>query len=114
MTGLELSTVVRLGLNPIVIVLNNAGYSTERHIAEGPFNDIGMWSFNRVPELLGAGRGFEVETQGDLEWSLKAALANGNSFSIINVHLEKLDKSPALARLAERLAARVKGGGGKK
>jgi len=109
MTGLELSTTVRLGLNPIVIVLNNAGYSTERHIAEGPYNDIGMWSYHKVPDLLDAGRGFEVETQGDLEWALKAALDNDKTFSIINVHLDKLDKSPALARLAERLAARVKG-----
>jgi indolepyruvate decarboxylase len=109
MTGLELSTTVRLGLNPIVIVMNNRGYSTERHIKDGPFNDIGLWWFSRVPELLGDGRGFEVETQADLEWALKAALSNEESFSIINVHLDKYDKSPALDRLAVRLAARMKG-----
>ncbi len=37
MTGMELSTAVRLGLAPIVVVLNNHGYSTERQIADGPF-----------------------------------------------------------------------------
>src|SRR5262249_48176878 len=29
MTGMELSTIARLGLNPIVVVLNNHGYTTE-------------------------------------------------------------------------------------
>lgn len=36
MTGMELSTAARLGLNPIVLVLNNKGYTTERLINEGP------------------------------------------------------------------------------
>ncbi|NIR00664.1 MAG: alpha-keto acid decarboxylase family protein, partial [Gemmatimonadales bacterium] len=34
MTGLELSTSLRLGLNPIVVVLDNHGYSTERQIMD--------------------------------------------------------------------------------
>ncbi|MEW6354929.1 MAG: thiamine pyrophosphate-binding protein [Planctomycetota bacterium] len=109
MTGLELSTAVRLKQNPIVVVLNNEGYSTERHIADGPFNDIGMWAYSKVPELLDAGKGFEVKTQADLVRALRTARDNDKTFSIINVHLDKYDKSPALARLAERLAARVKG-----
>ena len=32
MTGAEVSTAVRLGLNPIIIVLNNDGYGTMRKI----------------------------------------------------------------------------------
>ena len=36
MTGLELSTVARYGLNPVVIVLNNFGYGTERPMQDGP------------------------------------------------------------------------------
>ena len=42
MTGTELSTIVRYGLNPIVVVLNNHGYGTERHLLEGAFNDYRM------------------------------------------------------------------------
>ncbi|MCA9033617.1 MAG: alpha-keto acid decarboxylase family protein [Planctomycetaceae bacterium] len=107
MTCMELSTTVRRGFNPIVIVLNNKGYSTERFIQEGPFNDIHNWNYHRMPELLGAGWGFEVRTEGDLEKAIKAAIANQDSFSLLNVHLEKLDVSPALKRLAERLADRI-------
>jgi TPP-dependent 2-oxoacid decarboxylase len=36
MTGSELSAAVRYGQAPIVVVLNNRGYSTEREILEGP------------------------------------------------------------------------------
>ena len=56
MTGMELSTAARYGLNPIVVVLNNDGYGTERHIHEGPYNDLQPWQFHRVPEVIGAAR----------------------------------------------------------
>lgn len=107
MTCMELSTAVRRQFNPIVVVLNNKGYSTERFIQEGPFNDIHNWQYHRLPELLGSGCGFEVHTEGDLEKAFRAALANVDCFSILNVHLDKLDVSPALKRLAARLAERV-------
>jgi len=107
MTCLELSTAVRHEFNPIVIVLNNKGYTTERFIQDGPFNDILNWNYHRMPDLLGAGWGFEVHTEGDLDQSLKAALAHRDAFSLINVHLEPLDVSPALKRLGERLSKRI-------
>ena len=107
MTCLELSTAVRLGFNPIVVVLNNKGYTTERFIQDGPFNDILNWEYHRMPDLLGAGWGFDVHTEGDLDQSLKAALANMDAFSLLNVHLEPMDVSPALRRLGERLARRI-------
>jgi indolepyruvate decarboxylase len=107
MTCLELSTAVRHEFNPIVIVLNNKGYTTERFIQDGPFNDILNWNYHRMPDLLGGGWGFEVHTEGDLDQSLKAALAHRDAFSLINVHLEQLDVSPALKRLGERLSKRI-------
>jgi len=109
MTGLELSTTARLGLNPIVIVLNNQGYGTERQIRDGPFNDITGWAFSKVPELLGSGWGFVVHTVADFQKALQASLANSDTFSIIEVNLDKHDTSPALERLGARLSQRVKG-----
>ncbi len=109
MTGMELSTVVRQHLNPIVFVLNNKGYTTERMINEGAYNDILNWSYHRMPELLGSGWGCEVRTEGELECALQAARANTGSFSIINLHLDKLDCSDALARLGKRLGKRLGG-----
>ena len=107
MTGMELATGLKLGFNPIVVVLNNHGYTTERFLAEGPFNDIPDWNYHRLPDLLGGGWGFEVRTEGELDKALKAALANDDSFTILNVHLDKLDTSPALQRLGERLSKQI-------
>src|SRR5437016_5048343 len=70
MTGMELSTAVRYKLNPIVVVLNNSGYGTERPMQDGPYNDVVPWQFHRLPEIFGAGRGFLVQTEGELEEAL--------------------------------------------
>lgn len=104
MTCLELGTALKLGFSPIVVVLNNHGYTTERFLQEGPFNDIPNWNYHRLPELLGGGWGFEVHTERDLDQALQAALANQDKFSIVNVHLDPHDVSPALQRLAERMS----------
>lgn len=107
MTCLELSTAVKLGFNPIVLVLNNKGYTTERFLQEGPFNDIPNWEYHRLPDLLGGGWGFEVHTEGELDQALKAAINNEDTFSLLNIHLEPNDISPALSRLAKRLSKRL-------
>ena len=107
MTGTELSTTVRHGFNPIVVVLNNHGYGTERHLLEGSFNDIGCWNYSRIPALFGAGRGFHVRTEGEFDEAVKTALAETQHFTLIEVELDKLDTSPALARLAERMSGTV-------
>lgn len=107
MTGLELSTIRRLGLNPIVIVLNNRGYATERQIHDGPYNDITDWDYHRIPELLGAGRGFRVKDEAGFEHALKTAYAHKKSFSLINVVLDKYDRSIAMERIAKRLSKKL-------
>jgi indolepyruvate decarboxylase len=107
MTGMELATVARYGLNPVVVVLNNGGYGTERHMQDGPYNDVWPWNFSRLPEVLGAGRGFVVETEQDLHEALVEAERWTKSFCILDVRLDPLDRSPALDRLAARLAKRL-------
>ena len=107
MTGTELSTIVRHGFNPIILVLNNHGYGTERHLLEGTFNDIGCWNYSGMPSLFGAGRGFHVRTEDEFDEAIKAALAETRHFTLIEAELEKLDTSPALARLAERMSGAI-------
>jgi indolepyruvate decarboxylase len=104
MTGMELSSIARYGLNPIVVVLNNHGYTTERFLLEGSFNDIHEWAYHKVPAVLGTGQGWEVRTEGELDQALAAAVANTTCFSLLNVHLDRYDRSPALERLASRLS----------
>jgi indolepyruvate decarboxylase len=107
MTGMELSTIARYGLNPIIFVLNNKGYTTERFIRNGPYNDIHDWAYHLVPQILRKGWGCEVKTEGELEEALRTARSNINSFSLINIHLDKLDHSRALKRLGARLGKKT-------
>ena len=104
MTGMELSTIARYGLNPIVIVLNNKGFTTERFINEGPYNDVHEWAYHLTQQVLRKGWGCEVRTEGELEEALVTARSNTQSFSIINLHLDKLDRSKALDRLGNHLS----------
>jgi indolepyruvate decarboxylase len=107
MTGMELSTAAKLKFNPIVIVLNNKGYATERFILDGPFNDVHEWRFHELPALFGAGLGLEVRTEDELDHALARALEQHDAFSILNVHLAPDDVSPALSRLASGLRERI-------
>ena len=109
MTGMEISTAVRFGLSPIVVVLNNGGYGTERPMTDGGFNDIPAWRYSRLPEVIGASQGFEVFTEQDLDRALKAAMAYADTPAILDVHLDPNDHSPALKRLTDALGAKVRG-----
>jgi indolepyruvate decarboxylase len=104
MTGMEISTIARHHLNPIVVVLNNHGYTTERFLLDGSFNNLQNWAYHKVPAVVGEGLGLEVRTVGELDNALRAAVDNLASFSLINVHVDPYDRSPALDRLAQRLS----------
>ncbi len=108
MTGMELSTTARYDLNPIVIVLNNFGYGTERHMQDGPYNDLVPWQFHKIPEILGKGRGWVVETEAELDRALDEAEKHTESFCLIEARLAPLDRSPALDRLAKRLGELIR------
>jgi TPP-dependent 2-oxoacid decarboxylase len=107
MTGMELSTSVRYGLNPIVVVFNNAGYGTERPMQDGPYNDVAPWQFHRLPDVFGSGRSFLVKTEDELDHALREAHAHRESFALIEVKLEPHDRSPAWQRLTPRLGKNI-------
>jgi len=107
MTGLELAAAVRHGLNPIVVVLNNRGFGTERPMQDGPYNDVATLHYHQLPALLGAGRGVLVHNEAELESALAAAKDYTASYFLIEACLDPNDRSPALQRLTARLAKRV-------
>jgi indolepyruvate decarboxylase len=107
MTGMELATAARYGMNPIVIVFDNDGYGTERPMLDGAFNDVHRWNFARIPEVLGSGLGIKVTTETEMAAALAEAKANIESYTIIQVMLGRHDHSAALTRLTMRLAQKI-------
>ena len=99
MTGVEISTIVRLGLNPIIIVLNNDGYGTMRKIREGCFNVITQWNYSKICELVRGGESITASTKGEFD----AALSNAQKskrVSVIELKIPRGDVSNQLARIA--------------
>jgi len=111
MTGMELASIARYGLNPIVVVFDNAGYGTERPMLDGAFNDVAVWQYARLPQVLGGGIGIKVNTETEMAEALVRARANTGGWSLIQVMLDKNDHSPALRRLTATLGERARGKG---
>ena len=109
MSGMEVASIVRYGGNPIIVVLDNQGYGTERPMLDGAFNDVATWHFWKVPEVLGSGLGIRVETEIEMDAALKRARDNVDGVSIIQVMLDRNDHSPALLRLTATLGERARG-----
>lgn len=108
MTAAELSTAARYGLDPVIILLNNHGYGTERPLLEGEFNDIQNWQYSQLAEVLGGnGYGIRVTTEEEFDTALATALAERGRYVIIEVDLEKLDFSPAMERFCALVKSRI-------
>jgi len=107
MTGMEITTAARYGLTPIVVVLDNLGYGTERPMLDGAFNDVHAWAVAEIPRVIGCGRGYVANTEPEFAAALSAALADATQLAIIHVKLAQHDISPALARLTDNLRSRV-------
>lgn len=102
MTGIELSTAAKYGMKPIVCILNNDGYGTQRHIIDGPFNNIHMWHYTKICDLLGYGKSAKVATKGELE-SILIEAANTQDMYVVEVTIPRNDCSRPLRRMASSL-----------
>ena len=103
MTCQEVSTIIRHRLNPIFFLINNDGYTIERAIHEGSYNDIQPWKYHQLPQVFGDSWSFEVQTEGELEQALEKAKFNQNCLSFIEIHLDRLDCSVGVQRLGKTL-----------
>jgi indolepyruvate decarboxylase len=103
MTAQELSTIIRHRLNPIIFLINNDGYTIERVIQDGSYNDLQPWKYHQLPQIFGESWSCEVRTEGELEVALETAKANTDRVSFIEIHLDRFDCSQGLIRLGRAL-----------
>jgi len=102
MTGVEISTAVRLGLRPIIIVLNNDGYGTMRQIREGNFNTITQWNYAKICELVGGGESATASTKGEFDRALSRA-QKLKSVCVIELRIPRGEVSNQLAQIAREV-----------
>jgi indolepyruvate decarboxylase len=101
MTVQELSTIIRRGVHPIIFLMNNDGYAIERVFHDGPYNDIQMWQYHRLPEVFGGGWACEVRTEGELEDAMHHAWSHPEELAFIEVRLDRLDYWESLLKLKD-------------
>jgi indolepyruvate decarboxylase len=109
MTGMELVTAKRIGIKPIVILINNGSYTSLRSMAHqhAEFVKITQLDYAQLATVLG-GKGFVVETSQQFRQALEEA-KQADVFSILDVRIEPEDVSPGLQRLSELFAKTLKG-----
>ena len=102
MTGVEISTAARLGLNPIIMVLNNDGYGTMRRIRDGRFNTITQWNYSKVCELVRGGESITATTKGEFDDALSRA-QKSDRVHVIELKIPRDEVSDQLARIANEV-----------
>ena len=76
-TAQELSTILRYDHKPIILLINNGGYTIERGYLgkDETYNDIANWTYADLPKVFRrdtSARSFVVKTVGDLREALRA------------------------------------------
>jgi indolepyruvate decarboxylase len=101
MTGFELGNCRRYGLDPIVVLFNNASWEMLRAFQpESQFNNLSDWHFADMAGPLG-GHGVRVATRGALADALADAAKRRGMFSLIEVMLPRGAISDTLARFVQ-------------
>lgn len=107
MTGMEMSTAAKLGINPIIIVFNNASYAMLKFIdKERDYYDLPTWDYAEIARAVG-GKGMRARTREEFQKALKEA-GNSQSMYLIDAVIEKNDISPTLKRLTDHFGAKVR------
>lgn len=109
MTGQELSTLIACGHHPIVIILDNHGYGTERYLHEGDwkYNEVNPWDYVALTKVYGGGVGHVVKTEGEFQSALETAWADPSQMHLIQAKLMENDASDTLKKLADRMSHHV-------
>ena len=101
----EISQFARLGLKPVIFVLNNGGYLIERLLVKQPdiaYNDIPSWRYAELPRVLGCDGWMtaRVTTCGELDQALQRA-ASAQSGVYIEVVTSPYESPPFPLRLRD-------------
>ncbi|MFK8844964.1 alpha-keto acid decarboxylase family protein [Streptomyces sp. Ac-502] len=105
LTVQELGTIGRHRLTPVIILVNNDGYTIERatHGPRAAYNDIARWRWSRMPTALGVPRPLvlSARTPAALDHALSRAMATTDRLVLIQAYTGKED----VPRTFERLEA---------
>ncbi|MGO3153889.1 MAG: alpha-keto acid decarboxylase family protein [Galactobacter sp.] len=100
LTVQELSTILREDLKPIIVVLDNGGYTIERWILgmDSAYNDIAAWDYAALPKAFAPTTSmvsYAAGTEGELEEAL-AAIETSEAGAFLVLKLDPKDAPAGL------------------
>lgn len=103
-TAQEISQFARRDLRPIIFVLNNSGYLSERMLSRDPassYNDVAQWRYAELPHSLGATDWYtaRVTTCEELDTAL-SAITGGDRACYVEVVTGQYEAPPFSVNLA--------------
>jgi indolepyruvate decarboxylase len=112
LTAQELGLFGRLGLKPVIFVLNNNGYLIERLLCKNPeiaYNDVAQWRYTELPHALGCDGWFtaRVTTCEGLDRALEQA-KKANTGVYVEVVTDTYAASPLARKLRESITSLYK------
>ncbi|MEX0578168.1 indolepyruvate decarboxylase, partial [Enterobacter cloacae subsp. cloacae] len=106
----ELGSMLRDKQHPIILVLNNEGYTVERaiHGPEQRYNDIALWNWTQIPQALSLDPQAQCWRVSEAEQLAEVLekVAHHERLSLIEVMLPKADIPPLLGAITKALEAR--------
>ncbi len=109
LTVQELGVFSREGLSPVIVVVNNDGYTIERmiHGKTAPYNDIVAWHWADIPTALGVTEHlfFRAENYGELDDAFVAAADHHDRMVLIEAVVPRLDIPDLLTELVAPTSA---------
>ncbi|HAV7173970.1 TPA: alpha-keto acid decarboxylase family protein [Salmonella enterica subsp. enterica serovar Typhimurium] len=106
----EMGSMLRDGQAPVILLINNDGYTVERaiHGAAQRYNDIASWNWTQIPPALNAAQQAECwrVTQAIQLAEVLERLARPQRLSFIEVMLPKADLPELLRTVTRALEAR--------
>lgn len=108
LTCTEVSSMMRNGLKPIIIVINNSGYTIERVLSNDPwdfFNDIGKWDYSKLTSVFeGESWVAQARTKKEFNQVLKqAAIEQKSKLCYIEAFTDAMDLPMLTSKLVENI-----------
>lgn len=110
LTVQEISTMLREKTNPIMVIINNEGYTVERaiHGPEAPYNDITTYHWDLVPAAMGGTEEttlvLKARTPNELKQALATAEATRDKLVMVEVIMDRDDIPTTLKNFAASVA----------
>lgn len=106
----EIGTIIREGVNPVVFLINNDGYTIERsiHGVEAEYNDITAYDWSKIPAAFGGTDSNTVTlraaTVREFDEACRAAKENRDKLVFIEVVTAPMDMPELLEKFGAQAA----------